>query len=311
MAENLPPLNALRAFDAAGRHLSFARAAEELFVTPAALSLQIKNLEAHLGAPLFRRLNRAVELTELGRALHGPVVDGFDTLKRGWNSARRTLDDTTLTITAGPAFTAKWLAPRMFRFATANPDIELRFSASLKMMDFQRDEVDLAIRFGTGDDEGLFSQDLLDEWMTPMMHPKLADTLTTPDDLLNAPLIHDDSIAFLKPRPDWAAWFRMAGLTAPTDHGPRFSNSDHAVDAALEGDGIILGRASITARALQDGRLIAPFQPALWVGASYRLVCPLGTENMASIRRFRAWVDEEMAPLQDLTNRTAPIRITA
>jgi len=310
MADNLPPLNALRAFEAAGRHLSFARAAEELFVTPAALSLQIKNLEAHLGTPLFHRLNRAVELTKAGRILHPATSDGFETLLRGWQSTKRSIDDTTLTITAGPAFTAKWLAPRMFRFALANPDIELRFSASLKIMDFERDEVDLAVRFGLGVDDGLYSEVVFDEWVTPMMHPKLAQKLTSVDALMTAPLIHDDSLSFLNPKPNWANWFKMAGSGEVRDHGPRFSNSDHAIDAAQEGDGVVLGRASLADRALRDGRLIAPFPLALWAGASYRLVYPLASEQRPALARFSEWVKSEMEGLHELTQSTCPIQIT-
>lgn len=310
MAEYLPPLTALRAFDAAARHLSFAKAADELSVTPAALSFQIKNLEEHLGAPVFRRLNRAVELTELGRALKPGLSDGFHTINKTWHAARRQLDETTLTVTAGPAFTAKWLAPRMFRFAQQNPDIELRFSASLRIMDFDRDEVDLAIRFGPGNDEGLFSEVMLEDWVTPMMHPDLAATYQTPKDLLKAPLIHDDNSLFLDSRPDWITWFRMVELEHEPDHGPHFSQADHAIDLALEGGGVVLGRGSIAERALKDGRLIAPFKPTLNIGGQYRFVCPLGAENRPTIARFRAWVMEELESLRALTAERAPIEIT-
>ena len=311
MADYLPPLNALRAFDAAARHMSFAKAAEELTVTPSALSIQIKNLEAHLGAPVFRRLNRAIELTELGRLLHPNVSDGFNSLMRGWRSARRSLDDSTLTITAGPAFTAKWLAPRMFSFVQANRDIELRFSASLRMMDFERDEVDLAIRFGGGDDAGLFSEDIHEEWVTPMMHPDLAAKYKSPEDLLDAPLIHDESTAFLTPRPDWATWFGAVGLHCKkTDHGPRFSNADHAIDLALEGGGVVLGRSSITERALTAGRLVAPFQPALKLGVSYRLVCPMEFRMRPAVATFHAWIIDEMEALRKLTVVHDPVDLS-
>ncbi len=161
MSDRLPPLTALRAFEAAARHLSFAQAAAELNVTPAALSFQIKSLEDHLGHPVFRRLNRAVELTEAGRALAPGVTDGFAALSAAWRNTQRLSDNKTLTVTAGPAFTSKWLAPRLFEFAQAHPEIELRFSASLRLIDFDRDEVDVAIRFGLGNDEGVFSEPLI------------------------------------------------------------------------------------------------------------------------------------------------------
>ena len=304
-------MTALRGFEAAARHLSFAKAAEELHVTAGALSLQIKTLEDHFGAPLFHRLNRAVELTEAGRILAPFAAEGFDTLSRGWRTALRSLDDTALTVTAGPAFTAKWLAPRLFRFASCNADIELRFSASLRMMDFDRDEVDVAIRFGRGDDSGLFSEPLFDEWITPMMTPDLAEKYGQLDKLAAAPLIHDDSIAFLRPVPDWNIWFAHADLDAPASHGPRFSNADHAVDLALAGGGVVLGRGSITESALATGNLVAPFDMTLWVGASYRLVCPKGSETRPAVLRFRHWVEAEITSLKNLTVQRAPVSIQA
>jgi LysR family glycine cleavage system transcriptional activator len=184
MSDRLPPLTALRAFDAAARHMSFAKAAAELNVTPAALSFQIKNLEEHLGAPVFHRLNRAVELTDAGRALAPGVADGFVTLAAAWRAAKRTSDSAALTVTAGPAFTAKWLAPRLFAFASAHPDIELRFSASLRLMDFDRDDVDVAIRFGVPREEpGLSSHVMTREWVAPMMSPELRAGFPNPPTL--------------------------------------------------------------------------------------------------------------------------------
>ena len=179
MSDRLPPLTALRAFEAAARHMSFAKAADELNVTPAALSFQIKSLEEHLGQPVFHRLNRAVELTEIGALLTPGLESGFSEIASAWSRVRRFADQTILTVTAGPAFTALWLAPRLFTFAADHPDIELRFSASLKLVDFDRDDVDLAIRFGPRPDKALFSRALADEWATPMMSPELAKGVKT------------------------------------------------------------------------------------------------------------------------------------
>jgi len=200
MNNRLPPLTALRAFDAAARHMSFARAADELNVTPAALSFQIKSLEDHLGQPLFRRLNRAVELTEAGRTLAPGAADGFRTLSGAWHSAQRLQDTATLNVTAGPAFTSKWLAPRLYDFARAHPGIDLRFSANLRLMDFDRDEVDVAIRFGYSVGPGLYALPLRREWVTPVMSPEMAARFPTPQSLREAPLIFDESIDFLRPR---------------------------------------------------------------------------------------------------------------
>ena len=298
MSERLPPLTALRAFEAAGRLLSFANAAHELNVTPAALSFQIKSLEQHLGQPVFRRLNRAVELTEAGRVLLPGTTDGFGALSLAWRAACRLGNAKSLTVTAGPAFTSKWLAPRLFKFAQAHPEFELRFSASLRMMDFDRDEVDVAIRFGPGSDPGLFSHTIIDEWLTPMMSPELAKVIQTPQDLHKAVLLHQDDTAYDSPPPGWADWFRLSNLGEAPKGGPQFSQPDHAVDAALSGGGVILGRISLTAGALNAGSLIAPFSLALVNDSHYRFVCPKGAQTRPQVKAFLDWVLAETADLK-------------
>ena len=308
MSDRLPPLTALRAFEAAARHLSFAKAAAEIGVTPAALSFQIRSLEDHFGAPLFRRMNRAVALTEAGRTLSPGATDGFERLSAAWRAARRTLEGAPLTVTAGPGFTAKWLAPRLFAFAAANPDIELRFSASLRLMDFERDEVDVAIRFGQSADDGLFSRTIIDEWLCPMMTPRLAERVRAPEDLLALPLIHQDDIAFIKPAVDWPAWFDRIGVAHGPLGGPRFSQADHAVDAALAGAGAVLGRASMAEGHLREGQLVMPFDLALRANATYRLVCPEGAEERPRVKRFMDWVLAETESIRELgeTRRFGP-----
>lgn len=302
MSDRLPPLTALRAFEAAARHMSFAAAAAELNVTPAALSFQIKSLEQHLGTPVFHRLNRAVTLTEEGKLLQPGVEDGFAAIQTAWRVVQRRLNSSTLTVTAGPGFTAKWLAPRLFAFATSNPDIELRFSASLQIMDFARDDVDVAIRFGQGDDAELYSNRIIDEWASPVVAPSLADQLTSLDDLRDLPLLHDDHVAFLRPNPDWGAYFKAAGLDATPGHGPRFSQSDHAIDAALAGAGVALGRISMTETHLRDGRLVMPLKSAIRLNGSYRLVCPNGSESRSQVARFISWVEEETRCIDRFTD---------
>lgn len=295
MPDRLPPLTALRAFDAAARHMSFAQAAAELNVTPAALSFQIKSLEEHLGTPVFTRLNRAVELTEAGKALAPDIQAGFEQLSAGWRSALRTQDHQTLTVTAGPAFTAKWLAPRLFEFAQAHPEIELRFSASLRIMDFNRDNIDVAIRFGSGPDDGLYSLPLAEEWVVPVMLPEMAEAYPTPEALAQATLIHDLSIDFLAPRADWPAWFSAMGVEAQLGTGPSFSQADHAIDAALAGVGVVLGRRSLVIKDLAEGRLVAPFQQAMPVNGRFRFVCQQGMEARPQIDTFKQWILQEIA----------------
>ncbi|WP_224824895.1 transcriptional regulator GcvA [Cognatishimia sp. MH4019] len=290
MSDRLPPLTALRAFEAAARHMSFAKAAAELNVTPAALSFQIKSLEEHLGQPLFIRLNRAVDLTEAGRTLLPGTSDGFNALTAAWRGAKRLTDSTSLTVTAGPAFTAKWLAPRLYDFAQAHPEIELRFSASLRIMDFNRDDIDVAIRFGYGPDTGLYSEPLSREWMTPVMTPTLAREVSQPSDLLRMPLLHDDSIAFLSPPCDWNAWFNAAGVVADVTSGPRFSQADHAIDAALSGGGVVLARASLAYQDIKAGRLVAPLMQGISSEARFRFICPKGAETRPQVAAFKAWI---------------------
>lgn len=296
--DRLPPLTALRAFDAAARHMSFAKAAMELNVTPAALSFQIKSLEEHLGAPLFRRLNRAVELTEAGQALAPGAADGFDALRRAWVATRRVLDTRTLTVTAGPAFTAKWLAPRLFDFAQDHPDIELRFSATLRLTDFNRDDVDIAIRFGMGGaDDGVYSRVLIREWLTPMVTPELAEKLRTPRDLLQLRLLEDGNLDFVHPPCDWGAWFRAVGIHNTPKVAPQFSQADHAIDAAETGGGAILGRISLTTKALQDGRLVIPFPTAITTQAHYRVLCPIEATTKPQVQAFLSWLFERVADI--------------
>ena len=291
--ERLRSLTALRAFEAAARHMSFAKAAEELFVTPAALSFQIKSLETELGQPLFHRLNRAVTLTEAGQALAPGATDGFSILLSAWRNAARLSDNGVLTVTAGPAFTAKWLAPRMFDFAQAHPEIELRFSASLRIIDFDHDEVDVAIRFGLGHDKKVYSNPLIKEWMTPMMTPEMAETFGS--NLSGATFVHDDSIGFFKTPCDWPAWCRAAQIDLDTSHGPRFSQADHALDAAMSGAGVVLGRVSLATRALETGRLVAPFKTGLVADAQFRFICPEGSETRPQVQAFETWVKKEIS----------------
>lgn len=311
MSNRLPPLTALRAFDAAARHMSFAKAASELNVTPAALSFQIKSLEEHLGAPLFRRLNRAVELTEAGAALSRGAAEGFQTLATAWRAAQRTQDTQTLTVTAGPAFTAKWLAPRLYEFAQAHPEVELRFAAALHRMDLSRDNVDVAIRFGTGASPDLYSLALAEEWVTPVMTPTLAAQYPTVESLKAAQIIFDESINFLDPQVGWPAWFTAMGVPHTPSFGPRFSQADHAIDAALAGVGVVLGRRALVVKDLSEGRLVAPFPTALITGARFSFLCLKGMENRPPIKAFRDWMLDEIEKTAHITQNLTLIEAPA
>jgi LysR family glycine cleavage system transcriptional activator len=298
MADHLP-LTALRAFEAAARHLSFQQAAAELNVTPAALSFQIRQLEQALGEQVFIRAHRTVSLSEAGRRLLPGVRDGIDSLRSAWRAAQRQAQDRAVSITAGPAFTSKWLAPRLFNFARAHPDIELRFTATLRLLDLRHDDVDVALRFGPDRAEGFFSGVLLREWLTPMMAPDLATAYPTPESLLQAPLLHHDETAFMHPPVDWAAWFRTAGLPPPPAAGVQFSQADHALDAAISGAGVVLGRYTLAQDALRSGRLVAPFALSLMPRESYRFLCAPGAETRPPVRAFLDWLQDEAAPLAE------------
>lgn len=299
MSDRLPPLTALRAFEAAGRHLSFAQAASELNVTPAALSFQIKSLEEHLGAPVFIRHNRRVELTDVGREMLPFLAQGFGSLSEGWNAAQRQLGQTGLTVTAGPAFLAGWLAPRMGRFIAAHPELDLRLTASLRFLNFQRDGIDLAIRFGTSSDDGLFSERLFQEWATPMMAPELAEKIKTPHDLLQVPLISQGEMKSLSVYEGWGEWSKLVGLDIPKKSALHFSSPEAALSYAANGAGAVMGRVSLADEYLRSGRLVAPLAQAIRRPLYYRLVCPMGLETRASVLVFRDWMKSEIAALRE------------
>ena len=296
LTDRLPPLTALRAFEAAARHMSFAKAAEELYVTPAALSYQIKNLETDLDQPLFRRLNRAVELTEAGKALAPGVTEAFESLRAAVRQVNALNAGRPFSVTAGPAFTAKWLAPRIYRFVEQHPDIEIRFTASLKRMNFDTDDVDAAIRFSRMDEEpGCYVETLVEELMAPLCTPEIAAQLDSPADLKNFRLVHDESLSFMAEPPNWGFWLNAVGVDFDWEHGPRFSNADQVLGAAVGGGGVALGRLSLAADDIAAGRLVAPFDLAIDTGAHFNFVCPEGDEVKPEQAAFLAWMREELA----------------
>lgn len=294
MSRRLPPLNALRAFEAAGRHLSMSKAADELHVTPAAVSHQIKALEAHLGVALFRRLTRSLLLTDAGQSCLAGVTDGFDRLAEAM--ARLANDDRggVVTVSAAPSFAAKWLVPRIERFAAAEPEIDLRISASLELVDFRRDEVDLAVRFGAGVYDGLVAEKLFDEAFIPLCSPALlagGHPLRAPADLRHHTLLHVDTPQFARVEAEWRMWLKAAGVKGvEATRGPRFSHADHAIQAAIDGAGVVLAQRSITRDDVAKGRLVMPFAVELPVALGYYLVMPPGGDRRAKVAAVRRWL---------------------
>lgn len=299
MNSRLPPLNALRAFEATARHMSFTRAAEELHVTPAALSHQVKTLEAHLGVSLFRRLNRAIELTDAGQACYPGVRAAFQQMQEAVDKVVPPAADRTLVISCGPAFAAKWLAPRLYRFMEQYPDIDARVAPNLRYSDFDADGIDVAIRFGPpGREKGLYEQHLVDDTMLPLCSPRLLemDALRAPSDLLNYTLIHDDALRHIRDMPVWARWFEAAGVDGDDrpGRGMHFNHADHALEAAVEGTGVVLGRKVLAARDLRLGQLVIPFPLEMPTGRAFSFVCPEEALSREKVVAFRDWIMHEM-----------------
>ena len=299
MAYKLPSLNALRAFESAARLLSFQKAAEELFVTPSALSYQIRQLEDHVRMPLFNRLNRAVTLTDAGERLYPGVHEGFERFQGAVRSLGRATHNNVLVVSSGPAFAAKWLAPRVYRFVDAHPEIELRIAASLNLVDFNIDEVDVALRFGEGVYPGHFSQPLFDEVALPLISPALLDRFGGTfgvEELKQTTLLHDDSTSFLNHVVGWSSWMEKQGIPdIDASKGPRFNHPDHGLDAAVDGAGIVLGRLSLAMRDIRSGRLVAPFDNYVKASAGFHFVVPPQSLEIPRIATFRKWMMEEAA----------------
>jgi len=293
----LPPLNALRAFEAAARHLSFQRAAAELHVTPAAISHQVKALEAQIGVKLFRRLNRAVQLTEHGQACLPVLRDAFDRMAQAVEIARAPQRHKILTVSAAPSFATKWLVPRLDRFWTKHPDIDLRVSASMHLVDFAREDIQAALRYGHGRYPGLHAELLMRNEVFPVCSPKLLEgrnALRRPDDLRHHVLLHDATNVSDPSTPDWPMWLRAAGVTdVDATRGLRFHHVAMALDAAIAGRGVALAHSVLVRDDLAEGRLVRPFALSLPVEFAYYFVCPPEALQDAKIRAFREWILEE------------------
>ncbi|WP_227712020.1 transcriptional regulator GcvA [Sneathiella sp. P13V-1] len=288
----LPPLNSLRAFEAAARHLSFSKAAEELYVTPAAVSHQIKGLEEWLGIQLFRRLNRSVILTDVGQTYLKSVRDGLETLSDGTERILNREAGGALTVSTLPSFAARWLLPRLSRFREKYPDMDVRLSASDHLTDFAREDVDLVIRYGHGNYPDLHSELLLNEdSLFPVCSPALlkgARPLEKPEDLVHHTLLHDDM------RVDWEMWLAAANVSGvDSKKGLTFNDSSMLLMAAMEGQGVALGRSTLAEQDLAAGRLVKLFDMELKGHHAYYIIFPPERINDPNIQVFREWLFEE------------------
>lgn len=301
MTYQLPSLNALRAFEAAARHLSFKQAARELHVTPGAVGQQIRRLEADLAVKLFERRTRAVMLTEAGQGYLPVVRQAFQKISDATERLSPARKVRMLTVSMLSSFAAKWLVPRLGRFQERHPDIDVRITTSGRLVDFSREDVDVAIRHGLGRYPGLRSWRLLSEDMTPVCSPALLDgprPLRRPDDLRHHTLLHDQA------RRDWTLWLQALGVNGvDSARGPSFSDDGLMLQAAIDGQGVALGRGALIERDMAEGRLVAPFDVRLPSDFAYYLVCPEAPADHPNIAAFRDWLLTEVG--QDMDSEPA------
>lgn len=298
MARKLPPLNALRAFEAAARHLSFTRAADELFVTQAAVSHQVKALEDHLGLKLFKRMNRALMLTDAGQRYFPDVRDALDQLSKATQSLHKSDTSGILTVSVMPSFASLWLVPRIPNFSHAYPDIDLRISADDRIVDFAQDDVDCAIRYGLGHWPDVYKERFLEEDVFPVCSPFYLEKhppIIQPSDLKGHVLLHDYAIwSEAEKHLTWENWLRQANV-AGVDHtkGPQFSHTHMVMQSCLAGEGVALGRSALIQSELDAGRLVRLFDFSVSAEIAYYFVCPPDTIERFKIKAFRDWLLSE------------------
>ena len=299
----LPPLNALRAFEVAGRHLSFTQAAAELHVTPGAISQQIRSLEDYLEVKLFKRKNRTIVLTDAGQLFLPLISSGFEQFSEAVALLRERRSDGPLTITSAASFMAKWLIPRLLRFKSLHPDIDVRIDTSDRLVDFLHEDIDVGIRFGNGvypelETVFLFSFDLI-----PVCSPELLQLhggLQKVSDLKNHTLLHSNYDELDPGWPDWDMWLKVVGAEdVDTEHGIYFSQSDLLFQAAVDGQGVALLANVMAEPEIRAGRLVQPFEQRLPVKLNYHLVTSPQKAKTAKVAAFREWILAESAPLRE------------
>jgi LysR family transcriptional regulator, glycine cleavage system transcriptional activator len=291
MFRRLPPLNALKTFEAAARLESFTRAAEELSVTQGAVSQQVKSLEVYLGVRLFNREHKRLVITESGREYHATVREVLDRLAFGTARLVKRQTSGVLTVSTSPDFAAKWLVHRLGRFAERHRDIDLRISATMHHVIFTREDVDVAVRHGDGSWVGLDAIRMSEEQLFPVCGPRSmggSSRKARLASLLKTPLLHLDS------RKDWSRWLEAAGIADATPtQGPVFNRASMLIDAAVDGQGVALARTTLAAWDLIGGRLVKPFATALPLTKTYWIVCPKATSSVPKVVAFRDWLLRE------------------
>ncbi|MBD1228827.1 transcriptional regulator GcvA [Xenorhabdus griffiniae] len=297
MSKRLPPLNALRVFDAAARHLSFTKAAEELFVTQAAVSHQMKSLEDFLGLKLFRRRNRSLLLTEEGQSYYLDIKEIFTAINDATRKLQARSAKGALTVSLSPSFAIQWLVPRLSGFNQSFPGIDVRIQAVDREEDKLADDVDVAIFYGRGNWPGLRTDRLYPEYLLPVCSPALLTgdrPLKTPADLAKHTLLHDSS------RRDWQAYIRQLDMQQQINvqQGPIFSHSAMVIQAAVHGQGVALANNVMAQNEIDAGRLVCPFNDVLVSKNAFYLVCHDNQAELGKIAAFRKWILTQAATEQ-------------
>ena len=304
MQRPMPQLNALRAFEAAARHLSLTKAGQELHVTAGALSHQIRGLEELLGLKLFERGVRSIALTRAGLRLYPGLRAAFSQIREAVEALARESNERALVISTPPGFTSKFLAPRLYRFSAAHPEIDARVSSSVTNANFVNDGVDVAVRNMPSeheDDSELAVEPLVDMAYVPVCSPKLIEMhgpVGSGEVLKAMPLIHDESLGNRPGLLGWADWFAAAGITGvDLSRGLRFTSTDHALDATIEGAGVLLTHDILAYDELRTGRLIIPFALSLSSRRVYSVVYPRRRGDQPNVQAFRSWIRKEVDAL--------------
>ena len=291
MPRRIPPLTALRSFEAAGRHLSFTKAAHELNVTQAAGSHQVKSLEKYFGLKLFRRLNRTLLLTDAGQLYVPPLTDAFEAIHRATRRLRQHQGRARLTVSVLPSFAAGWLVPRLGRFRQRCPDVNLRIHPTVALTDFRRDDVDLGIRYGRGSYPGLRTDWLMREEFYPVCSPQLLEgpvPLRDPADLTRHTLLYDEATV------EWRIWLLAAGVECvDAERGITVTDSSMLLRAAIAGQGVALARSVLAADEIASGRLVRPFDVDVPAEFAYYVASPEESADQPNVAAFREWILDE------------------
>jgi len=290
MARRLPPLNSLKSFEAAGRLLSFTRAAQELNVTQAAVSHQVKVIEEYLGISLFNRYPRRLSLTLQGKALLPEVIEAFDRVSSAISTIKLDQPSNTLSVRLAPSFAAKWLSPRLKYFWLQHPEIDLCLYHAHPAVDFEREDIDLAVTYGKGDWPGVVADALLSLDFYPVCTPAFMNNDKPLSDINNLhyyTLLHDATYEC------WTDWLKLAGVDGiNTRKGTIIDDTNVLIQAALDGQGVVLGSTTFVQDHLESGRLIKPFDITLRNEFAYYVVCPPDHLNNPAVKIFKEWLME-------------------